>query len=81
MDKATLRKICKSFKSNKCPEYTSFRTKVMSECGISYDTFFNYTSFGRKSGIPKLVQEKITEIINRDFPEQAALLIQLQEAC
>ena len=79
MDKATLRKVCKSFKSCKCPEYRAFKQKVVSECGISYDTFFNYSSFGRKSGIPKLVQEKITEIIHRDYPEQAELLNQLQQ--
>jgi len=79
MDKATLRKICKSFKSCKCPEYRAFKQKVVSECGISYETFFNYTCFGRKSSIPKLVQEKITEIIHRDYPEQAELLNQLQQ--
>lgn len=78
--KDTLRKLCVSFKSRKSPEYRAFREKILIECGIAYPTFFNYQNNNRKSCIPKLVQEKIVEIVHRDYPDKVSILTETQES-
>lgn len=80
MNKATLRKLLTSFRSRKCPEYAAFRQKILTECGIAYPTLGNYSSPNSTCKIPKLVAEKIIEIVHRDYPEKVSILNELQEA-
>jgi len=79
MNKQILRLLIESFTNRKSPEYSEFRNKITTECGISYSTLNNYTSPGSKCKIPKLVGEKIIEIVKRDYPEKAELLNQFME--
>jgi len=79
MNKQILRLLLSSFTNRKSAEYSDFRNKIITECGISYSTLGNYTSPGAKCKIPKLVGEKIIEIVKRDYPDKAELLQQFEE--
>jgi len=46
-----------------------FRDIIIEECGFSYPTFYNYLQGA--TDIPKLVSEKIREIIiKKDYPKK-----------
>jgi hypothetical protein len=44
------------------------RDKILKECDFSYPSFYNYLS-GRTE-LPKLVYDKIRDIIIRDYPKK-----------
>ena len=77
MTKETLRALTDSFANRKSVAYRAFRNAVITECGISYPTFDNYRSLTRPCKIPKLVGEKIIEIVRRDYPEKLHIIEQM----
>jgi len=78
MTTQTLRLLFASFPA-RTKEITAFKNKIRNECGIAYPTLENYSSPTKKTKIPKLVGEKIMEIVKRDYPEKAELLEQFEE--